>query len=1447
MAIAIKNSDLEILAQNGISTDDVRQAIPVLRKRGLSDEEIYNKIQTKIASLSTQKEEKPVAENTQKEKDYSATRAFINRAADAYVFGLGDKLAGLAATGVGQALQRAVNPIKAVNDPLQVSELDPRKYAEQYKQGRERFIEEQERFESENPAVAGAAEAVGTLVGFVGPKGFVNVGAKIAKPVMKVLPKASTTVGRLGKKVVATAAGESVALGAQGTLQGLGGVGSSRGGIEEAYERGKENLLIGAMGGGLGRAKVSLHKPLTNIALKRVAQNKTIANLVAGGSLSVADGTLMALGTNAVTNTENTTGNFLTNILFSGVGSAGAWGISKGLGKGRKLVTEPSDAKKAEIAENVEAFNKAKKIEEEIATTERVAEKGAKRLEKVQKQLQTSKKSLQVERENEAFYNREIKSLRNERRKLNKELRKTAAQESVQKETSVKILTDKIKLNETKYKQMKSQLLKTQERIMKGKGNRDALRQQAKDLREGLKENRKTRGLLEAERNDLLFPKKSKTVDITVSQQEIDTLRKQDPSINSDLVAKDLIVEQKIRETAKKQEKPSFRDRLVARTEEVRTVFDDLRPIKRAEELAGVSDYNQRGSNTIEKFRSGGNQEANLQPLADELERQSKISSTAVNKASRAASLEKKNQFLELGNKLTPEEEQLLKAYRSDETIKPILEQANNVRKKTLDNLLASGRIDKKTHDEWMKRDKYVPTTAEDVYGELTEDYRTNTNLQNRFKKYTGSVELEKNTIVETMVLNSQSERILAYQQAAKQYVNAAEKIGEAHRATNIPTWTPGQPVKYNRESQIVLWKNGVPEVWDVPTSIAKIFNPAPIKTHSKFITGVLNVLGGQMKLFKGTTTATSLGFSVVNPSRDIQSAVGGSKYGYLITNTDAINSYKEVIQAKSPLYKAFKKEFGSSTKINVESLPKTAEDNINRALNLAKGIEKAGKEDSVSGAARQMLSQALIGKASKLKGFSGKAMNGFLEGMTYAGNKGEEATRFAVFNSVLEGRAPNEKVLQMWRENPRTIPHNVMAEAGREAREVTLNFRRQMHPAIEAANKYVSPYLKPAILGTIRAWDALTNPEIAPKTWNFIDTIGRMQAMLNINAVKDIEQMQEFENINNEILGKNFVFRAKGGGYYSIPLSQEFAPLVKLSSNMYESIYRGLTGQYREDLLRETGVDVKELAKNMTPGIGYITETSNLIPGFAKPFVELAINKDFYSKTPIESEAQKMKPASRRYTQSTPRYLVKIASELSKYGVEVSPLQMHHVTKKIFSSTGREAGEAIDAALDSLDLLDLSVRKDIKDNPVIRRFVVNAFTAYSQTALDARSIIEDTKEYYKYMQKPDINLTDEQIDRFSKKSAVYASIKKLEQALQQNYSTRNKVYYGLANAGNDLKLRYKKGQITKEDYETQKLNLISQNSDYIEILKQQALRIEQQIIDVSKKVEKELNKKSPR
>lgn len=842
----------------------------------------------------------------------------------------------------------------------------------------------------------------------------------------------------------------------------------------------------------------------------------------------------------------------------------------------------------------------------------------------------------------------------------------------------------------------------------------------------------------------------------------------------------------------------------------------------------------------INKLRAGGKQESLLRGVVDTAKRVEKDYPGSMEGARELLEAEKRIQFLRDTDKVPTEElTKIVADYKDDKPVQEIAKAVRDLNQKALDRLYEVGRIDKATYDLWKKNDAYVPSRAE-MYSETGEQIVSN-NFEASFKKYEGGADLYQNPIVSSMEQVKRIDQFAELQLAKKEYLEAAQKIGKATKAKTIDDYKGG-PVNFKKDSQIVVWENGVPEIWNVPKRVADYFNPMPKPAEGKMMT----LAAMPLEFYKGGTTAASLGFAESNIPRDVTGAIIGSEYGGNIGAGMWASSAKELVNG-APIVDAFQKEFGGQTLRNIEQLPGLAEDNINKFVSLYESANKSTKEGTAANVIMRMFTTALPNAAKKLSSITSGATKKGFDILSYAGNLSEETTRLSVFKSVLQGMAKNDAQYELWLKQPNLIPKDVLAKAGNEAREVTLNFRRQMAPWVEGANKYFLPYFKPAILGAMRGFTMLSNPEIAPRAWRYIVNLGIAQGLITGKIVGG-KQLEDLDSINNEIAGKNLVIKGNNDRYYTIPLAQEIAPLVKMFAGVTERIYRGATKQQREDIGRETVQAMKDLVENYTPAVGYLVQPSNFALGgpIPKTILEGSVNKDFFTRTPIESSAQKDRPAYMRKTKNTPALTIALSKTLARNNIEISPLRLRHITVGLTSNVGKELFAVTDSLLSHFGKGPLRSKKEITDSPYTRRLVADLAAPYNQYAQDANDIIERAKQGNKAIEMGDLeDWSEKQKKQYEMHYEIYELIKDDMKALQNLYKERAKTERELDEEATYIQQKRRNGEISEAEFKKQWRELEYELKAYTEEQALEERMYQLDIIDAAKQI-KEDYKKAP-
>jgi len=862
------------------------------------------------------------------------------------------------------------------------------------------------------------------------------------------------------------------------------------------------------------------------------------------------------------------------------------------------------------------------------------------------------------------------------------------------------------------------------------------------------------------------------------TEEEVKAYLKDHPTTN-EATAKKIISDAKTR-TSVAEKKPTAQLGLwekVRRTttsgiERVQRFFDALQPLEKLEKEANLArgtktTIDQSAKNTLEELTTGGQADVRIQEVKDKLEPMLKADKDLQRNADAYMQAKKRIDF----GKGSALDEQIVKEVQPE--VRKYAEEIYKYNQESLDLLKESGRIDEEFYQQLKQKPDYVPSQAENLES-IISDEPTIGSIENVVKKFGGEAPFYNETTVASLNQGKRIENFKLMQDAKKQYLRDALDLG---RTKKVKTVTPekGKGIPYNKENQIVVWKDGNAEVYEVPEEIAKIFNPKPIGDENILLTAVRR---GQ-QTFKGLTTGLSVGFAEKNVARDVLGAKA-SKYGKELT-PDAVAEASKIILSPNAVLREDVKEVqraigmkGTRTASQIKD--RDVADILDSFSNLDNGLEKAFPEKSGGNKLMQGIAMAFQKTGKSLSKMAGKGWQKYLEGASYLGDRSEMVTRYAVWKSALKANAKNEAQLAEWLANPKTIPPAIRAEARKEAREVSLNFTRRMSPMIEFTNRYVIPYFKPAILGGKRMWEVFTNPEIAPQAWNIVANLGALQAAFKTGKMTD-EEKAKYSQLSKEMESQNFSYMSDGK-LRIVPLNQELAPIVKGLALMQEKIYRTAKGEDREDLMKEALTALKDGALNASL-IGSTISKGNAIPQVVKPIVEVGINRDVYTGTDIESKAMRTRPKEERYTESTPE----VFKKLGKVVPGLSPVQLHHLWKGYGSSAGKEGVFIFEELSDALKPMvtgevSVSTKNLNKSNPFVRAFVPNLDTPYNQWAIDANEIIERVKQSHYIMSNntKKRKLSDEKLKEYKKDDKIYSRITPETQALTQIRQRRNRV-----------------------------------------------------------------------
>ena len=1426
----------QVFRENGVDVEGLRNAMQSKIDDGsLTKQQAQEYLLNQYNRLTSQKQEQPA---TQEEVETSGIVEGIGKiAGNAFAFGQGSRIAGALNTAPGRVFGAVLNPLGTIvrgqAPSFSIQELAPSAIAQAYQEGKSQFEQETKQFREEHPAASTMAEVGGTLAGLAGPAGAIGGIAKAGV--------AATRLGQAGilGRVASRVAGEAAAFGSyEGIREGFGeGQADAMAALKGAGKGAALGGALGILGGGMQAVEPTLVQKAIQMSVSPEHSQLLVKAFGIG-----AEGVTLGAVPAALEGEAPTTRDIGMGLAFAAGGRALAEGASYGMGRVREWLTKPTE-RELKVIEGKGIVNSLENRKELLKGQSKAVE-GERSVQAIQKDLET-KTTREQRQAKEGVAGDLIQELQPKLDRAEEDVANFMEEigfergRRVQNSEGTSRYLYFTKNGEEKIVRVAGH------KSTKSSGHYDFSYDINKPVFENLK------GIADKELSRVVGDDASLLQDIkgeasvssrvTPTEEQVGSYMKADKTLTREQAIDLAEAANKKAALARRTGEPTIRQRAQNALESVRTTFNLVRPIEKVEEtLFGKTGkalaYGDRSSVTLYKLANGGEWEAMSQPVVKEIKSAIKSSPKAMEKYAEYAQAKKNLQFKQnAGEAISAQDLRKVKLYENDQGVQAIDKAVKKMNQTVLEGLYKTGRINKATYEKWKANDSYVPSKVVKDY--IDGDQIISRELEAFTKKYEGTGLIYENSALSSLIQGKSLYRFSELNRAKQQFVNAGSRTGDA-RLINANNNYAGGKINFNRNNEIVVWKDGNPQIWEVPEKVAKYFNPEKMEP----VGAGLKTLGWFMNLYKGGTTATSLGFSYANVFRDVQSAVLGSKYGGYIGASSIRNAAKELIE-NTELAKLFRKEQGGKTILTTEQLPSIAKDSVREAVSTLEAAEKAFPAGSQRNGLARMFTATLPEYAKKVMRVSSKAKQTGLEGLTYAGQLGEETTRFSVFKSVLEAKAKNQAELNMWLRG-HNIPKNVLAEAGNEAREVTLNFNKQMHPFIEKANRYVLPYFKPSILGAMRGFEVLTNPEIAPRAWRYIINLGVLQGLIN-GKMGTKEELERYEAINNEIVGKTFVLQGKDGKLFSLPLSQEFGPLTKLFSTMVEKIYRGATKQAREDLGREAWSAAKREAENLIPVVGYFTP-SNMVPQPFKPIIELNINKELFTKTPIEPEYLKSLPASMRYNQNTSRTLVKLAEVASKLGVEISPLQMQHVVKGTVSSTGKEALALTDNILATLMSTDLRPKQDMENNPLIRRFMVDMYAPYNQYSMDAREIIDHNKQGYNAIEKDKVDINSPRGAKYAEQYYVYDTIKDYADELTNLYKDRKALLEELRQVGEYNRVQYETGKWDKTKLLAENDKAMREAEGALTYYKDYQRQLEIAIIRDSKEAKKEY-KKNPR
>lgn len=726
-----------------------------------------------------------------------------------------------------------------------------------------------------------------------------------------------------------------------------------------------------------------------------------------------------------------------------------------------------------------------------------------------------------------------------------------------------------------------------------------------------------------------------------------------------------------------------------------------------------------------------------------------------------------------------------------------------------LDELYEAGRISKEAYEKWKGNKHYVHSVAKlpgeselpSLFTEAEEEaINRQSGISDALKRYEGYEGGYNNMALGNLAQGKRIAYFADTQKAMKAWLKDAIKTGEARKLEPGEYFKRGDYPVINEKNQIISWNNGIPEVYEVPQNVARIFNPVIKKENF-----LLRNLRLTNNVFKLGTTGISSGFSAMNLLRDWQSVIGGSRSGQYFSPAFLKNSAemygptsKDLPENLKELRDLIDEKLGTEfslaqTQLNLDR------SEINRLNTMLEAQGQANKSGTFIGDIMALLMKS----ASMAKAPAEKSFQKVANGLSFLGNWSEKIGRATVFQTELRRQAGSQKQFEFWMQNPKkNIPKSALDNAGKEMTEVTLDFNRKMHPVIESLNKYAFPYFKPSLLGAERVWKILTDPEIAPQAWRWIATVGTLQGLLRSNMSEE-QKKKYLSQFNPEISAKSVSFMNKDGVLTTIPANQEFGGLYQWVAAGAEWAANKLKGkEQRDGMLKEVEAAAKQLAQNAIPG-GYLLEPSNMAPTpVGKLILEESINKDIYSKTDIESAAMRRLPVEERYSPSTPMIYRLMSKKLKIGNLQSSPKMWEHRAKKLGSSFAKEMADLADTVLEfsGIGEEEWNLPKKIEEGSIMGRFFNKDYTAYARNVQEYDDEIKEIEQAYNSYKK-----TPTKDKEKKDKAALYKAIKPLENQRVQLISYNQELLASLRRKGLKEWKRYLDGEITKAQFDKMK------------------------------------------
>lgn len=581
------------------------------------------------------------------------------------------------------------------------------------------------------------------------------------------------------------------------------------------------------------------------------------------------------------------------------------------------------------------------------------------------------------------------------------------------------------------------------------------------------------------------------------------------------------------------------------------------------------------------------------------------------------------------------------------------------------DDLVKGGVIDDATKQVWDSNPNYVriQRVMDDIAG-----YNGNSGNSYSFggtnfsKKRTGSGRDVQPLDATVFNMRQQVQKEIQRNQTATNLIEALSSVGHARQIN------PADATRKNTLRRVV---NGQTEIWEVPKDIKEIADNV-----SPYQLGILgNIVAAPQRLLRAGATGLSAPFTAANYVKD---QVSSAVYSKSAMNTHTVPG------AVEGLWKA-SKDFGGGG----------ADDTL-----WQKFIQTAGDTTSYDFIRNEKNARMLSGQIRK--GAVGRIGNSIAHPIRTLENLNqvtEKATRYqnfrGIYNKVLKetgdaSEAQKQATLAAWQNS---VDFSRMGDVGR-------------------AINLLIPYFNAGIQGT-RLLGRSLKERPAMTTAKITTFAGIPLASLTLYNMADPERKAVYDNISDYEKENNLIIILPGAkqneqgayeGVIKVPLQPGISDLVqpfRLASEAFAN---------------QSPADVGKMATQMMGAFSGPIQTSSLgaaasslIPQVAKPLVQQAANKDFFTGKEIVPEYVQNATDAQGNPVPENKKAYKYTSGSSRIigdAIGVSPIRVDKFIKDTSAKVGQYTQNAVDTGLAKVGIIPeeqiggVSVKEDF-----IRRF----------------------------------------------------------------------------------------------------------------------------------------------